>query len=111
MWFFYGLDYAFGYACFYDTSMGHYTWYLVPSNELSLTAAARPPAAGLVAVVQGPLKVPNILCVENVCVYASRRCSVARTANLFGITFYRIPATKNLVLRKKAAQRVAEANA
>jgi hypothetical protein len=26
MWFFYGLDYAFAYACFYDTSMGHYTW-------------------------------------------------------------------------------------
>jgi hypothetical protein len=34
--FFYGLDNAFAYACFYDTSMGHYTWYLVPCNELSL---------------------------------------------------------------------------
>jgi hypothetical protein len=36
MWNFYGLNYAFAYACFYDTSMGHYTWYLVPCNELSL---------------------------------------------------------------------------
>jgi hypothetical protein len=68
MWFFYGLDYAFGYACFYDTSMGHYTWYLVPSNELSITAAARPPAAGLVAVVQGPQKLP-IYFVFRMCVF------------------------------------------
>jgi hypothetical protein len=29
-------DYAFAYACFHDTSMGHYMWYLVPCNELSL---------------------------------------------------------------------------
>jgi hypothetical protein len=36
MWSFYGLNYAFAYACFHDTSMGHYTWYLVPCNELSL---------------------------------------------------------------------------
>jgi hypothetical protein len=34
MWSFYGLNYAFAYACFYDTSMGHYTWYLVPCNSL-----------------------------------------------------------------------------
>jgi hypothetical protein len=27
---FYGLNYAFAYACFYDASMGHCTWYLVP---------------------------------------------------------------------------------
>jgi hypothetical protein len=33
MWSFY----AFAYACFYDTSMGHYTWYLVPCNERSLS--------------------------------------------------------------------------
>jgi hypothetical protein len=26
MGFFYGLDYAFAYTCFYDTSMGHFTW-------------------------------------------------------------------------------------
>jgi hypothetical protein len=32
----YGLNYEFAYACFYDTSMGHYTWYLVPCIELSL---------------------------------------------------------------------------
>jgi hypothetical protein len=36
MWFFYGLNYAFAYACFYGTSMGHNTWYLVPCNSLSL---------------------------------------------------------------------------
>jgi hypothetical protein len=36
MWCFYGLNYAFAYACSYDTSMGHYMWYLVPCNELSL---------------------------------------------------------------------------
>jgi hypothetical protein len=36
VWCLYGLDYAFAYACFYDTSMGHYTWYLVPCNELFL---------------------------------------------------------------------------
>jgi hypothetical protein len=24
------------YACFYDTTMGHYTWYLVTCIELSL---------------------------------------------------------------------------
>jgi hypothetical protein len=34
MWSFYGLNYAFAYACFHDASMGHYTWYLVPCNEL-----------------------------------------------------------------------------
>jgi hypothetical protein len=33
-WCFCGLDYAFAYACFHDTSMGHYTWYLVPCIEL-----------------------------------------------------------------------------
>jgi hypothetical protein len=33
---FYGLNYAFVYACFYDTAMGHYTWYLIPCIELSL---------------------------------------------------------------------------
>jgi hypothetical protein len=31
----YGLDYLSVDASFYDTSMGHYTWYLVPCNELS----------------------------------------------------------------------------
>jgi hypothetical protein len=30
------LDYVSAYAGFHDTSMGHYTWYLVPCNELSL---------------------------------------------------------------------------
>jgi hypothetical protein len=30
------LDYAFAYAFYNDTSMGHYTWYLVPCNELWL---------------------------------------------------------------------------
>jgi hypothetical protein len=30
------VNYAFAYACCYDTSMGPYTWYLVPCNELSL---------------------------------------------------------------------------
>jgi hypothetical protein len=35
MWGFYGLNYAFAYACFCDTPMGHYTWYLVPvTNSL-----------------------------------------------------------------------------
>jgi hypothetical protein len=38
MWRFYGLKYVSAYACFYDTSMGHYTWYLVPFNELSLSS-------------------------------------------------------------------------
>jgi hypothetical protein len=33
------LDYAFAYACYNDTSMGHYTWYLVPCNELWLVHA------------------------------------------------------------------------
>jgi hypothetical protein len=37
--FFYGLDYVFAYACFCSTSMGHYTWYLVPCNEISLIRA------------------------------------------------------------------------
>jgi hypothetical protein len=35
MWFFYGLNYAFAYACFFGTSMGHNTWYLVLCNEFS----------------------------------------------------------------------------
>jgi hypothetical protein len=30
MWCLYCLNYAFAYACFYDTSMGYYSWYLVP---------------------------------------------------------------------------------
>jgi hypothetical protein len=38
MWCFYGLNYAFAYVCFYYTSMGHYTWYLVSCNELSAQA-------------------------------------------------------------------------
>jgi hypothetical protein len=51
---FYGLDYAFVYACFYDTSMGHYTWDLVACNELYchyLPSAQRvkPEHAGVVA--------------------------------------------------------------
>jgi hypothetical protein len=33
MWCLYGLNYAFTYACFYDTSIGHYTWYIC--NKLS----------------------------------------------------------------------------
>jgi hypothetical protein len=36
MWCFYGLDYAFAYACVNAASMGHHTWYLVPCNELFL---------------------------------------------------------------------------
>jgi hypothetical protein len=40
MWCFNGLDYAFAYACFYCTSVGHCTWYLVPCNELSLAGDA-----------------------------------------------------------------------
>jgi hypothetical protein len=40
MWCCYDLNYVFAYACFYDTSMGHYKWYLVPCNELSLTPNA-----------------------------------------------------------------------
>jgi hypothetical protein len=36
LWFFYDLNYVFAYACFCDTSMGHYTWYLVTWNGLSL---------------------------------------------------------------------------
>jgi hypothetical protein len=36
LWCFYGLNYAFTYPCFYDTSMGHYTWYLITCYELSL---------------------------------------------------------------------------
>jgi hypothetical protein len=35
MWSLYGLNYEFAYACFYDTFMGHYMWYLVPCSELS----------------------------------------------------------------------------
>jgi hypothetical protein len=38
---FYGLDYVVilcvAYAYFYDTSLGCYTWYLVPCNERSLS--------------------------------------------------------------------------
>jgi hypothetical protein len=41
MWSFYGLNYAFAYACFHDTSRGHYTWYLVPCNELSLIQGSK----------------------------------------------------------------------
>jgi hypothetical protein len=37
LWCSYGLNYAFAYACYYDTSMGHYTWYLIPCSELSFT--------------------------------------------------------------------------
>jgi hypothetical protein len=36
VWSFHGVNYAFACACFYETSMGHYTWYLVPCNERSL---------------------------------------------------------------------------
>jgi hypothetical protein len=46
MWFSYGLDYAFAYACFYDTSMGHCTWYIVPCNELSLWLTVLPLLVG-----------------------------------------------------------------
>jgi hypothetical protein len=35
LWSFYGLENAFAYACFYNTSMGHYTWYLVPTQKAS----------------------------------------------------------------------------
>jgi hypothetical protein len=28
MWCFYGLNYVFAYACFYDTSMDHYTFHI-----------------------------------------------------------------------------------
>jgi hypothetical protein len=34
----YGLDNVSACACFYDTSMGHYTWHLVPCTKLFLTA-------------------------------------------------------------------------
>jgi hypothetical protein len=30
----YGLDYVPAYACFNDTPMGHYTWYLDPCSKL-----------------------------------------------------------------------------
>jgi hypothetical protein len=40
---FYGLNYAFAHACFYDTSMGHYTWYLLPCSELSHAAGLKLP--------------------------------------------------------------------
>jgi hypothetical protein len=38
---------CFLYAGFYDTSMGHYTWYLVTCNELSHTARQSPLKAGM----------------------------------------------------------------
>jgi hypothetical protein len=40
---FYGLNYAFAYACLYDSFIGNCTWYLVPCNELSLSTLPPPP--------------------------------------------------------------------